>query len=65
MRLAVAEEKGKELERGKLMEVSEFDKEKALLQNRIEYLEKSLEEVKKKELDVSDDVKNVKREKDF
>ena len=48
MRLAVAEEKGKELERGKLMEVSEFDKEKALLQNRIEYLEKSLEEVKKK-----------------
>lgn len=64
MKLAVAEEKSKELERGKLMEVSEFDKEKALLQNRIEYLEKSLEEVKKKENDVSDDVKNVKREKE-
>jgi molecular chaperone GrpE (heat shock protein) len=64
MRLAVAEEKSKEMERGRLMENSEFDKEKALLGNRIEYLEKSLEEVKKKENDVSDDVKNVRKEKE-
>lgn len=64
MRLAVTEEKSKEMERMKVMAISEFDKERALLQQKIDYYEKTLEESSKKEKDVSDDVKNVRKEKD-
>jgi hypothetical protein len=41
---------------------SEFDKQKALLEQKLEFYEKSLEEAQKKEKEMSLEVKNQKRE---
>jgi hypothetical protein len=41
---------------------SEFDKQKALLEQRVEFYEKNLEEAQKKEKELSMEVKNQKKE---
>jgi len=41
---------------------SEFEKQKALLDQKIEFLEKSLEESSKREKDISTELKNCKRD---
>jgi hypothetical protein len=41
---------------------SEYDKQKALLEQKLEFYEKSLEEAQKKEKELSSEVKNQKRE---
>ena len=41
---------------------SEFDKQKALLEQKLEFYEKSLEEAQRKEKELSSEVKNQKRE---
>jgi len=41
---------------------SEFEKQKALLDQKLEFYEKSLEEAQKKEKELSSEVKNQKRE---
>ena len=52
----------KENERQKLVLESEFDKERALLLQKLSYFEKSFEEMNKKDKDSSNDVKNVRKE---
>ena len=61
-KLAIAEDKTKENERQKLVLESEFDKERALLLQKLSYFEKSFEEMNKKDKDSSNDVKNVRKE---
>jgi hypothetical protein len=55
--MAQAEENNKDLERNTLFGNSEFEKEKALLTQRITYFEKSLEESGKKEKDLLNEIK--------
>ena len=62
MKLAIAEDKTKENERQKLVLESDFDKERALLLQKLSYFEKSFEEMNKKDKDSSNDVKNVRKE---
>ena len=62
MKLAIAGDKTKENERQKLVLESEFDKERALLLQKLSYFEKSFEEMNKKDKDSSNDVKNVRKE---
>ena len=62
MKLAIAEDKTKENERQNLVLESDFDKERALLLQKLSYFEKSFEEMNKKDKDSSNDVKNVRKE---
>ena len=62
MKLDIAKDKTKENERQKLVLESEFDKERALLLQKLSYFEKSFEEMNKKDKDSSNDVKNVRKE---
>jgi hypothetical protein len=41
---------------------SEFDKQKALLEQKVEFLERQLDEAQKKEREMSAEVKNQKRD---
>lgn len=41
---------------------SEFDKQKALLEQKVEFLERQLEEAQRKEKELSSEVKNQKRD---
>ena len=41
---------------------SEFDKQKALFEQKIEFLEKALEDSNKREKDISFELKNVKKD---
>lgn len=41
---------------------SEFDKQKALLEQKLEFLEKSLEDAQKKEKELSTELKNQKKD---
>ena len=61
-KLTQAEENIKETERRIYLNNSEFEKEKALLKQRADYYEKSLEELSKKEKDLSTEVKNSQKE---
>ena len=56
------EENMKESERQNLFTQSENEKEKALLQQKISYLEKNLEEINKKEKDQANEMKNTKKD---
>jgi hypothetical protein len=49
------EEQAKEIARSSKQSASEFDKEKALMKQKIEYLEKSLEEKSSKEREYASD----------
>jgi len=61
-KLSQAEESMKEAERKMFLSNSEFEKEKALLKQKADYYEKSLEELSPKEKDLSSQVKNSQKE---
>ena len=57
-----AEEMKKEISRQQVAAESEFDKQKALLDQKIEFLEKALEDSGKREKEISLELKNCKKE---
>ena len=57
-KVAQTEEQQKEIHRQRMAAESEFDKQKALLEQKIEFYEKGLEEAQKKEKELSLEVKN-------
>lgn len=57
-----SEEQQKEIYRQRMAAESEYDKQKALLEQKLEFYEKSLEEAQRKEKELSAEVKNQKRE---
>ena len=57
-----AEDQKKEIQRQQVSSESEFDKQKALLDQKVEFLEKALEDSTKREKDVSTELKNCKKE---
>eukprot|EP01017_Pseudomicrothorax_dubius_P004498 TRINITY_DN1091_c0_g1_i1.p1 TRINITY_DN1091_c0_g1~~TRINITY_DN1091_c0_g1_i1.p1 ORF type:complete len:1158 (-),score=548.27 TRINITY_DN1091_c0_g1_i1:121-3594(-) len=61
-KLLVAEESVKEAERRSLINASEFEKEKALLSQKISFYEKSLEDLSLREKEHSADLKTVKKD---
>lgn len=56
-RMLSVEENSRDLERNALFGTSEFEKEKALLLQRIIYFERSVEEGGKRERDLQNDIK--------
>ena len=60
-KLVLTEEKFKELERNKLYGNSEVEKNKALFNQKLDFLEKSLEESSRKERDLMNELRNQKQ----
>ena len=56
------EEQRKEISRAQVSAESEFDKQKALLDQKIEFLEKAVEDSSRREKEMSTELKNSKRE---
>lgn len=56
------EEQHKEIYRSRMAAESEFDKQKALLEQKLEFLERQLSESQQKEKELSSEVKNQKRD---
>ena len=61
-KIALQEEQQKETQRSRMSAESEFDKQKALLEQKLEFIEKQLDESQKKEKELSSEVKNQKRD---
>lgn len=61
-RVSQSDDLKKEIQRQQTAAESEFDKQKALLDQKIEFLEKALEDSNKREKDVSTELKNSKKE---
>jgi len=61
-KMSTAETQHKEIQRQQVQSVSEFDKQKALLDQKIEFLEKALEDSNKREKEISMELKNSKKE---
>lgn len=61
-RMYQTEEKSKEQQRHVMASESEFDKEKALLEQKIQYLESNAESFKEKEVEMSSEIKSQKKE---
>ena len=57
-----SDEHAKEIHRQNMSAQSEYDKQKALLEQKVEFLEKSLEEAQKKEKELSTELKNQKKD---
>ena len=57
-----SEENSKEIQRQQISAQSEHDKQKALLEQKLEFFEKQLEEAQRKEKEASLEAKNMKRE---
>jgi len=57
-----AEEHKKEISRQQVSAESEFDKQKALLDQKLEFLEKALEDSSKREKETSTELKNSKKD---
>lgn len=57
-----SEDQKKEIQRQHVSSASEFDKQKALLDQKIEFLEKALEDSTRREKEVSTELKNCKKE---
>ena len=60
--MAHADDQKKDFLRQKTAAESEFDKQKALLDQKIEFLEKALEDSNKREKDVTAELKNCKKD---
>ena len=58
----MSEDQKKEIQREAVSSASEFDKQKALLDQKIEFLEKALEDSTRREKEVSTELKNCKKE---
>jgi len=61
-KLTQQEEQAKEIHRTRLASESEFDKQKALLEQKMEFLERQLDEAQRREKELSAEVKNQKRD---
>lgn len=61
-KVSAAEEKAKDVARQEISAKSEFDKEKALYDQKIEFLQKSLEESQKKEREANTELKNCRKD---
>lgn len=61
-KLTQQEEQAKEIHRSRLASESEFDKQKALLEQKMEFLERQLDEAQRREKELSAEVKNQKRD---
>lgn len=61
-RVAQADDARKEFQRQSLSAESEFDKQKALFQQKIEHLEQALEASQKREKDISVELKNCRKD---
>eukprot|EP00357_Protocruzia_adherens_P021897 CAMPEP_0115015452 /NCGR_PEP_ID=MMETSP0216-20121206/26784_1 /TAXON_ID=223996 /ORGANISM="Protocruzia adherens, Strain Boccale" /LENGTH=1622 /DNA_ID=CAMNT_0002385589 /DNA_START=185 /DNA_END=5053 /DNA_ORIENTATION=+ len=61
-KVVLSEEKVKEMERNMISQQSEHEKELALLNQKIEYLEKSLDDFGKREKDYMSEIRNVKKD---
>lgn len=57
-----SDELKKEIQRQQVSSESEFDKEKALLDQKIEFLEKALEDSSRREKEISSELKNCKKD---
>ena len=57
-----SEEHTKEIHRSRISAESEYEKQKALLDQRLEFAEKQLEDLKKKEFELSQELKNQKKD---
>ena len=58
----MAEESKKEISRQQVSAESEFDKQKALLDQKLEFLEKALDDSKLREKELSTELKNTKKD---
>ena len=56
------DEQKKEIQRQQVASESEFDKQRALLDQKIEFLEKAVEDSSKREKELSTELKNSKRD---
>ena len=61
-RVAAADDARKEFQRQQVNSESEFDKQKALFEQKIEFLEKALEDSQRREKDISVELKNCKKD---
>lgn len=61
-KMAQADDQKKDIQRQKTAAESEFDKQKALLDQKIEFLEKALEDSNKREKEISAELKNCKKD---
>ena len=61
-KLAKAEDHKKEIQRQQQQSESEFDKQKALLDQKLEFLEKEIAESQKREKELSTELRNSKKE---
>lgn len=61
-KVTAAEDKAKESSRQEISFKSEFEKEKALYDQKIEFLNKSLEESQKREREINTELKNCKKD---
>lgn len=57
-----SEEHAKEIHRSRISAESEYEKQKALLDQRLEFSDKQLEDLKKKEFELSQEIKNQKKD---
>lgn len=57
-----AEDNKKEIQRQQVASESEFDKQKALFEQKIEFLEKALEDSNRREKEISVELKNCKKD---
>lgn len=58
----MVEDQKKEIQRTQVSAESEYDKQKALLDQKIEFLEKALEDSNRREKEISTELKNSKKE---
>ena len=61
-KMSNTDEQKKEIQRQQVASESEFDKQRALLDQKIEFLEKALEDSSKREKELSTELKNSKKD---
>ena len=61
-KMSNAEDNKKEIQRMQVASESEFDKQKALFEQKIEFLEKALEDSNKREKEITVELKNCKKD---
>jgi hypothetical protein len=62
LKMVTTEEQKKELARSQMSSESEFDKQKALLDQKIEFLEKAMEDSSRREKELVTELKNSKKD---
>lgn len=62
LKAQTADDQKKEIQRQQVASSSEFEKQKALLDQKVEFLEKALEDSQRREKEVALELKNVKKD---